>query len=300
MTNEANPHITVCICTYKRPNLLERLLHELTRQETGQLFSYSIVVADNDAEQSAREVVTEHSRSSSIRTVYCCEREPNIAKARNKALEHAEGDYAAFIDDDEIPETTWLRILFATCNSTGTDGVLGPVIPYFEHVPPRWVVKGGFFERARFNTGYKLHWSQTRTGNVLFRRDILPVSDPPFRLEFAASGEDVDFFKRMMSNGRIFIWCDEAPVYELVPPSRCSCRYLLCRAAIQASDLPKLSTSRTGFMAKSALAVPVYALALPLNAMLGRHFFIRCLQKLSYHAAHILASLGFALKLTRG
>src|SRR5579864_121377 len=51
-------HITVCICTYKRPQLLERLLRALGQQSTGGFFSYSIVVADNDRLKSAETVVS--------------------------------------------------------------------------------------------------------------------------------------------------------------------------------------------------------------------------------------------------
>ena len=53
------PHICVCVCTYKRPLMLTRLLTELNRQETGGLFTYSIVVADNDEAKSAEPTVTE-------------------------------------------------------------------------------------------------------------------------------------------------------------------------------------------------------------------------------------------------
>ena len=47
-------HISVCVCTYKRPLMLKRLLAELDRQQTGGLFTYSIVVADNDQARSAQ------------------------------------------------------------------------------------------------------------------------------------------------------------------------------------------------------------------------------------------------------
>ena len=56
-------HISVCVCTYKRPHLLKRLLKELLRQDTGGLFSYSIVVADNDEARSAEATVSEVSAS---------------------------------------------------------------------------------------------------------------------------------------------------------------------------------------------------------------------------------------------
>ena len=95
--------ISVCICTFKRPERLRRLLMELSRQETSPRFSYSIVVADNDREQSARDIVARFTSEASVATTYCVEDEQNVALARNKALEHARGDYVAFIDDDEFP-----------------------------------------------------------------------------------------------------------------------------------------------------------------------------------------------------
>src|SRR5207245_11391150 len=109
-------HISVCICTYKRPGFLKRLLRELDRQETESDFTYSIVVADNDRLQSASPVVSECAMTSSIPIKYCVEPEQNIALARNKAVENASGDYIAFIDDDEFPAKDWLLTLFRACN----------------------------------------------------------------------------------------------------------------------------------------------------------------------------------------
>lgn len=294
------PHITVCICTRKRERLLRRLLVELDRQEAGGLFTFSIVVTDNDPHGSAQNVVEQFAAASARKVVYCREPEPNIAVVRNRALGQAEGEYVACIDDDELPACGWLRHLLVTCTSSEADAVLGPVGPYFEHEPPTWVVTGGFFERRRFPTGHLLHWSQTRTGNMLFRRDILDGLEPPFRPEFGTGSEDLDFFKRLSERGRTFVWCDEAPVYELVPPSRCTLRYVLRRALIQAGNFPKVAPTRLRQVAKSALAVPLYALALPFQPLFGTHRFVWYLEKMSYHAAYILASCGYTPKLTRG
>jgi glycosyltransferase involved in cell wall biosynthesis len=49
--------ISVCICTYKRPVLLDKLLGRLLGQETEGLFIYSIVVVDNDLSRSAEALV---------------------------------------------------------------------------------------------------------------------------------------------------------------------------------------------------------------------------------------------------
>jgi len=102
MTNEMQ-HISVCICTYKRPHFLKRLLEELACQDTSGLFTYSIVVADNDHLQSAKAVVGDFAAASSIPITYCVEPRQNIALAQNKAIENANGGFVAFIDDDEFP-----------------------------------------------------------------------------------------------------------------------------------------------------------------------------------------------------
>src|ERR1051326_8119836 len=123
----AVPHVCVCICTYRRPELLKRLLQSLKDQETGGTFTFSVVVADNDKSGSGRQTVAESAAEGAVTVTYCIEPRQNIALARNRALEAATGDYIAFIDDDEFPERQWLSLMLAACARYGSDGVLGPV-----------------------------------------------------------------------------------------------------------------------------------------------------------------------------
>jgi len=53
------PHISVCVCTYKRAHLLHRLFEKLAAQQTRGRVTDSVVVADNDndVQQSARQAV---------------------------------------------------------------------------------------------------------------------------------------------------------------------------------------------------------------------------------------------------
>lgn len=294
MTTSDPHHITVCICTFKRPGLLRDLLERLGRQRTGGLFTYSVVVADNDSAQSARELVALFSATSLLRLTYCFEPQPNIAMARNKALTQADGDFIAFIDDDEFPVDDWLFNLVKTCEGFGVDGVLGPVMPSFEREPPAWVKKGKFFDRPTHETGYKVNWDQARTGNVLFKRSILRGVDPPFRTEFDSAGEDVDFFRRMMSKGHTFIWCNQAVVHEVVPASRCTRSYLLRRALLRGSNFHKHPTHRLQNATRSLIAVPCYTLALPFLALFGQHLFLTYLIKLLDHGSRLLAYVGLS------
>ena len=294
ITTPRTQHLSVCICTLKRGELLRRLLKALQNQKTDGLFQYSIVVADNDSGQSAQATAQPFS-STTIPLTYCVEPERNIAKARNKAVENASGDFIVFIDDDEFPAEDWLLHLYKTFVATGADGVLGPVKPHFETEPPAWVTKGKFFDRPSHPTGTKIGWEEARTGNVLFRKSILIPGEPPFRTQFNTAGEDVDFFRRMMEKGCTFVWCDEAVAYETVPASRCNRTYLLRRALLRGSNFHKHPANRIKNTVKSVIAVPAYTLALPFLALAGQHVFLDYLIKLLDHGSRLLAFVGISV-----
>lgn len=286
------PHITVCICSYQRPHLLKRLLAALTGLETEQAFTFTVVVADNDVQESSRQVVSEYSSQTSFQITYCVEPQQNIALARNKALQHATGDYIAFIDDDEFPTKNWLLALFRLIRTTAVDGVLGPVVPHFDQKPPEWVVRGKFYDRPRHATGFIIDWREGRTGNVLFKRSILDDIGEPFRAEFGSGGEDRNFFMRMIEKGHVFMWCDEAVAYEVVPPVRCRRSFMLRRALLRGKMSLHHSTCGWRGVLSSLLAVPAYSMVLPFLLLAGHHHFMKLLVKTCDHAGRVLAFAG--------
>jgi glycosyltransferase involved in cell wall biosynthesis len=272
--------------------MLNRLLGALENQTTHGQFTYSIVVADNDHEESARATVAAFTKNSRLEVNYHVERRQNIALARNMALHKARGDFAAFIDDDEFPIAEWLLNLYRTCEGHGAAGVLGPVLPHFDSEPPRWVHKGGFYQRPRHKTGFGLDWNECRTGNVIFRRSVAEGLGEPFHPEFGTGGEDQDFFRRAIANGNRFVWCNEAVVYEAVPPARWTLRVMVMRALLRGRNSWRHPEGRWAGLGKSAVALPLYALSLPLMLLCGYHLFVKCLIRLGDHGGKVLAALG--------
>jgi len=290
-STQSIPHICVCVCTYKRPLPLKRLLTELDQQDTGGMFTYSIVVADNDQNRSAESTVADFRSTPSVPLKYCVEPTQGIARARNKVIENAEGDFLAFIDDDEFPAAGWLLALFKTLVQFDVDGVLGPVKRYFDEAAPAWFVNGKFLDRKVNPTGMRVEWFESRTGNVLLKREVVAGGTPPFRTEFQA-GSDVDFFRRKMEEGRVFLWSADAMVFEVVPPSRWTRSYLLKRALHHGAMDPKMESFRFRDAFKSAVAVPIYIAILPFAFLLGQHRFMDILIRLCGHLGLLLALVG--------
>ncbi len=282
-------HICVCICTYKRAVLLRRLLNELSRQETAGLFTFSVVVADNDESRSAEPVVDAARCELGLAIRYCVEPRQNIALARNKVVANADGDFLAFIDDDEFPAHDWLLRLFNACTDYKVDGVLGPVLRHFDQTPPRWLERSRFYVRRVNPTGMRVEWLEARTGNVLIKREVVASDPGPFRPEFRA-GEDQDFFRRKIAEGRRFIWCAEAEAFETVPPARWRRKYLLRKALLRGATAG-LHTNAAG-VAKSLVAIPAYLLVLPFALLAGQHHFMSLLVKICDHLGKLLILVG--------
>jgi glycosyltransferase involved in cell wall biosynthesis len=249
------------------------------------------VVADNDSSQSAQPVVAEFAARSAIQIRYCVEPRQNIALARNKAVEHVEGDFAAFIDDDEFPEKDWLSVLLSTCEGYGVDGVLGPVKRHFNEAPPEWLAKGHLYDRRINLTGTVVRWYEARTGNVLLRKKVLEDAEPPFRPQFRA-GEDKDFFRRKIERGHTFIWSADAVVYETVPPARWKRRYMLRKALLRGASARLDPTCNAASIVKSLIAVPLYTVALPFAQLAGHHRFMTLLVSMFDHLGKLLAVVG--------
>jgi len=277
--------------------MLSFLLDKLQNQNTENLFTYSAVVIDNDSNQSAKDIVLHWQEKSAIQIDYFCEPKQNIALARNKAVAKAKGDFIAFIDDDEFPERSWLINLLKTRKKYNAAGVLGPVVPHFEVEPPQWIIKSRICERPRYLTGTIFKNSKkTRTGNVLLSKELFADQKEPFNPEFGLTGgEDVDFFSCMIEKGSIFVWCNEACVYEVVLPDRLEKKFeikrALLRGAVSASKFSLFSLDTF----KSICALIVYTTALPFLYLFGEHLFMKYLIKDCDHFGKIAAMLGYKI-----
>jgi succinoglycan biosynthesis protein ExoM len=294
--------VAVCTLTYLRPHGLKRLLLGLDRLtfEASPAPELEVVVVDNDPEGSA-ESVCEALRSR-IRWPLRYHREPTrgISFARNAAVNAARdrADFIAFIDDDEVPEPTWLDELLRVQRRYDADVVSGPVVRSFESEVEPWVVRGRFFEDPRFETGERVE--HPATNNVLIRAGVFEGMEEPFDPRFAlAGGEDTHFFLRLARDGRRMVWADEALVREWVPGSRARAKWILQRAfrrgntwSICERELRPSGRVLGLRVAKGAARIGYGVLMLPPSLVLGRHALVKSLQYMWFGAGNLAGLMG--------
>ncbi|WP_312111681.1 glycosyltransferase family 2 protein [Brevibacillus reuszeri] len=294
--------VAVCVLTYKRPDGLKRLLDGLSRQAfiKTQPSAVQVVVVDNDPAASSVACCSSLQPGYPWKLVWYNEKRRGISFARNRAVALAweKHDFIAFIDDDEVPEPSWLDELLAVQQMTQAAIVTGPVLPVYPEGAPAWSVKSGCYERSRHPTGYALRLA--RTGNVLIQTEVFARIENWFDERYALSGgEDTHFFMRVKALGFDIVWADEAIVHEWLPLSRLKVSWLLQRAyrsgntytlcerdIRQSAAKLVIRAIKGGFRIGSGLVLALPAL------LLGRIAFIKALQSICLGAGMVMGLVG--------
>lgn len=222
--------IVIGIPTFKRPELLQKLLSSLVNEIDQSIW---LVVADNGCSEDTKAVVTAFS-TDFPRCFYVPIEERGLAPVRNglvRAVSELVPDWhwLAMLDDDGYVSPGWLARLIAcgeTYDAHLTGGPVEGVLPDDANILARNSI---FARRRRWATG--LVESLNTTQNLLISRKLLALTpEPLFRNEYSASGgEDYDLFRRVRQSGGRIAWCDEAVVWEPTPESRLSIRRVLSR-----------------------------------------------------------------------
>ena len=222
------PALTVAVCTRDRPERLARCLDALEAVEVpAGLERPEVLVVDNaPPDARTRDLVAVRP---GVR--YAVEPVPGLDFGRNRALAEATGDWVAYLDDDVVPDATWLAGL-ATAWREHPDAaaVTGLVLPLALETEAQVLFElAGGFRRGCSTIRHEAkhpHDPLYPTGagifgagaNMAFRRDVLLVlggfdpaldTGPPL-----PGGGDLDIFYRVLHAGHVLVYEPSALVFH--------------------------------------------------------------------------------------
>jgi succinoglycan biosynthesis protein ExoM len=261
MVNEV-VRVDVGLCTFKREQVVETLA-SLGAQQLPPNVRLRVIVADNEPEPNAEPRVRAAAEAHGLDLAYVHAPAHNISLARNAILDAVQGDWLAFIDDDQVAAPNWIASLLAAARDQACDVVLGPVTAVYPPETPRWIAAGDFHSFRPVKVGGRI--LKGYSCNVLIRAEIVRRAGLRFDLGLGRmGGEDDDFFYRLTDAGGVIGETDAARVFEPVPASRATLGWLLKRSfrSGQSHGRRQLRRPLAGRMGQLVLASAKSALCL--------------------------------------
>jgi glycosyltransferase involved in cell wall biosynthesis len=273
------PYASIVIATRNRRHLLAETLQALAAQQWPR-DRIEILIADNGSTDETPAVVASAAAlAGAPRTRYLYVGEPGKSHAVNRALDlvleslppsHRTDDHIiAFTDDDVRPAPDWIARIVEAIADTGADFVAGRVFPLWETEPPAWMspalygvlaIPDGGDARVRIESG------SSRIvpigANTAVRASVVAaiggLRTDLGKLEGTLrTGEDHEFFLRMLAAGYRGIYEPRAVVSHWVPRQRLDRTY--CRKWLYQNgrDVARLDASYRPPVAR-LLGVPRY------------------------------------------
>ena len=212
--------VSVVVVSRARPRALRRCLIALS-QLRYPAFEI-VVVADHAGCRSARTLAF----SGALKLVEFDV--PNVAAARNLGIRHAAGDLVAFIDDDAVPEPSWLRYVAEAGARKGVAAVGGFVrgrggIAFLTKA--QWVDAAGRAYPLDVNPARVTLFApkpgqavKIEGTNMAVRRDLL-VRMGGFDEAYHHGFEDLDLTLRLARGGHIVAIAPQAQVHHALASS---------------------------------------------------------------------------------
>lgn len=204
--------LSVVIPTYNRSALLRNTVESVLRQDSQHPFE--IVIVDNNSIDDTQSLVESLMKRHPGKLNYVVETEQGNAHARNRGVKTAKGNIIAFVDDDVMVDSNWLKSLQAVLHSRADlSFVGGRVLPQWSGTPPSWVTENHWSPLALLDYGpeeFTISHENPRgllTANIAFRRNVFDevgMFSPHLQRvkDRIGSMEDHEFLIRVCRSGK--------------------------------------------------------------------------------------------------
>ena len=228
--------LDVIVPTYNRADLLKLTLESLLTAAVPSGLVVNVTVVDNNSKDGTKLLVQSFQERFGDRIRYHFETKQGRSHALNAGITATSGDLVGMIDDDEEIDPAWYQTVFDAFSSKPLDFIGGPYVPRWAIPVPEWLppqyggvvgwVEGGDKEMP-FDSDYP---GILMGGNAVLKRSILEkvglyatwLGRTDKRL---LSGEDEDFYHRLLAADAKGMYLPNLIIYHHVPAERLTKKY---------------------------------------------------------------------------
>lgn len=259
--------ISVIVPTRDRAPMLRRCLEGMARQDLDR-GKFEVLVVDNGSRDETAQVVDELRSHAGLAFQLLHEPRPGLHRGRHCGMNAARTERLVFVDDDIIPEPSWLGAILEAFTSGGARLVGGRNLPDWGASPPTWLAD--VWQRTKqidtlsvLDLGDALRPVDPQLVwgcNFAITRDVLeetkgfhPDAMPENLLQFRGDGESY-VTRHVARKGYRTLYHPRATVHHFVPPQRMTVEYFQRRAFAQ--GVSESFTALRGAAAGEGTSVP--------------------------------------------
>jgi len=293
MKNE-NILVSVVVCTYNRASLLKNCLRSLEKQ-TADIKLYEIIAVDNNSTDNTKEIIKDFIKNrTNVRTIV--EKIQGRSQARNRGWNDAKGKYVAYIDDDAIAESDWIKQIILFVNKNPKINVFGGPYSRFSLKPiPTWIPDNYFI----LNLGNKIKILNSENewlsgSNMILSRSVFNRYGG-FNTKFGGKGdkiiygEETELLARLKKNEEPVFYVPSIRIKHLVADNKQSLWWLLKSDFLHSFSTCLIKKPKLNFF-RSLLSFILALLLIPIYLVDLKKGVIK--RRLYYGLSNIFLSLG--------
>ncbi|BAF60761.1 hypothetical glycosyltransferase [Pelotomaculum thermopropionicum SI] len=219
------PLVSIIIPTRDKINLLTRCINSILEKTTYK--NYEIIVVDNGSIEKETKVYLDKLKKVSGFVILNFDEPFNYSKINNFAVEHANGDYLLFLNNDtEVITTEWLEEMIALAQKRET-GAVGVKLLFpdgtIQHggviIGLRGIAGHAFYCSPADKPGYMdfavvcRNYSAVTAACMMMRRDVF-YEVGGFDQELDIALNDIDLCLRVINKGYYVVWTPYVLLYH--------------------------------------------------------------------------------------
>ena len=227
--------LSIVISTYNNAASLERTLKSVAVQDADKSLWECVVVNNNSTDDTAERVAAFAKAHSDINIKLVDESQQGLSYARNRGIVESQGQFVAFIDDDETINEGFVSAYIDLFRNHGAFVAAGALKVQYENARPRWM--SYYTEKMIANPldlGSKITTISNTVmptgGNMAFNRDVFNLYGT-FDTNLGRKGgklfggEENDMFERVRDLGERIFYTPHAIAYHHIVDKKLTPEY---------------------------------------------------------------------------
>lgn len=261
--------LSVIVCTYNRAKLLKNCLLSLDKQTIDRNL-YEVIVVDNNSTDDTQKIVRSFAkRRHNVRLV--TEKKQGLSYARNRGWQEAKGKYVAYIDDDAVAESVWIKQVITFIRKNPKINAFGGPYSRFSSNPlPAWLPENYF----TLNLGDKTKELNLKKecisgSNMIFNKSVFKIyggfnTNLGMKDSKILYGEETEFLVRLGKTGESIYYVPTIRVRHLVAERKMNFWGLLKNDYWHSFSISLITKSKYIFLTGvaslllSLLLIPIY------------------------------------------